>query len=440
MSLLVLLCTLLFTLGDGLVVRPMGTSPTVPFPCPSLRHLSPLRKIAHSPLSLRSNSDYDICEPNAQKQERTTFLISFDGVLSVGTYRRSCTRCVHAAVRTWFESETGKNGLGSFSRADEWIVNRLTALFHLPANDVDRTYLCRLMLDEQALDRSASVGQRGNYATKFHPSDTGGALDDIISSIAEERFSKSENRRSTRPLTNGEIEANWSRDFVEMLEMRFPLRVEEKQRKDDADVNTTKLRKKILNRSAVEKVMEVIETLRWEEENNFSASESGSYSISLYTPVTAALRSMIDRDLPQVDLKIILSHPSDEKIARDLLSRAGLLYEDGKKTGKRVRVDVVSPRKLNFKGKNKIREESHYVTDSGDDGSVYTYESKEALIKRIISESRPESDGMVAKTMAANTVTEVYVVDDSLRILQSVSDNILRLRHEAILSGRIQLE
>eukprot|EP00588_Corethron_pennatum_P002585 CAMPEP_0194301620 /NCGR_PEP_ID=MMETSP0169-20130528/61894_1 /TAXON_ID=218684 /ORGANISM="Corethron pennatum, Strain L29A3" /LENGTH=88 /DNA_ID=CAMNT_0039051883 /DNA_START=823 /DNA_END=1084 /DNA_ORIENTATION=+ len=63
------------------------------------------------------------------------------------------------------------------------------------------------------------------------------------------------------------------------------------------------------------------------------------------------------------------------------------------------------------------------------------YESKEAVIQRLLSEIRIEN-----AEIAATEMEEIYVVDGSLKTLQMVSDGILQRRNEALFSGKMQID
>lgn len=97
-----------------------------------------------------------------------------------------------------------------------WLLNKLKALSHvLDAPSASFSITCefalaaRLLLEEQALDDGESNNKRGKYARKFHPQGIEGSASSKPSSS------------STRPLTVGEIEANWETSLRETLQVRY---------------------------------------------------------------------------------------------------------------------------------------------------------------------------------------------------------------------------
>lgn len=89
-----------------------------------------------------------------------------------------------------------------------WLVNKLSALSHVlvPMQD-DASIACefalatRLLLEEQELDQGRSNGMNGKYARLFHPQRKVGT--------SSNSDTKSTRTRNGRPLTVGEIAANW---------------------------------------------------------------------------------------------------------------------------------------------------------------------------------------------------------------------------------------
>jgi hypothetical protein len=69
----------------------------------------------------------------------------------------------------------------------------------------------RLLLEEQALDEGESINKKGKYASKFHPQG--------MNTTANESTAKSSST-GTRPLTVGEIAANWE-SLRETLQIRY---------------------------------------------------------------------------------------------------------------------------------------------------------------------------------------------------------------------------
>jgi hypothetical protein len=101
-----------------------------------------------------------------------------------------------------------------------WLHNKLAALAHVFSSSsssseghssvtVDYCLATRLLLEEQELDQGESNGKGGKYASRFHPRTT-----------QTSSSSKPPPKRSTRPLTVGEIAENWS-IIRETLEIKY---------------------------------------------------------------------------------------------------------------------------------------------------------------------------------------------------------------------------
>jgi len=171
------------------------------------------------------------------------FVLSYDGIIAdTKTWRSNLA--ISAALRTWpqlqhhhllptasasaaedtttaetttEESNSGNNSNNSIQEGREWLINKSVTL---SGDDgmmgCDLVLLARLMLEEQVLDEGRSNGCRGKYGSKFHPSqDANGSDDDDDddASDEDERDDFTEDRGSvqgSRPLTVGEIAANWN--------------------------------------------------------------------------------------------------------------------------------------------------------------------------------------------------------------------------------------
>jgi hypothetical protein len=103
-----------------------------------------------------------------------------------------------------------------------WLHNKLAALAHVFSSSsssseghssvtVDFCLATRLLLEEQELDQGESNGTGGKYASRFHPRTT---------QTSSSSLSKPPPKRSTRPLTVGEIAENWS-IIRETLEIKY---------------------------------------------------------------------------------------------------------------------------------------------------------------------------------------------------------------------------
>ena len=143
---------------------------------------------------------------------RDIFVVSFDGVVAQTAAWR-IQLGIQAAVRTWPH-------LGN-CLAGQWLSNKMLALSHIveerPGTSLtcDYAVLARMLLEEQELDQGQSVGLNGNYASKFHPSSS--------SSLSEYQQGAKERMIGSRPLTVGEISANWSNgaDLRETLLVKY---------------------------------------------------------------------------------------------------------------------------------------------------------------------------------------------------------------------------
>jgi len=148
------------------------------------------------------------------------FILSYDGVVADTNDWRS-NLAISVAFETWprelykysslFESN---EDIGSDHRLD-WLRNKLSALMHVTLMGgedgmvgSDAVLLTRLILEEQELDGGRSNGSVGKYGSVFHPSSMSLPVgnDDDDDDDDDEWDSNS----GSRPLTVGEIAANWN--------------------------------------------------------------------------------------------------------------------------------------------------------------------------------------------------------------------------------------
>jgi hypothetical protein len=125
------------------------------------------------------------------------YVVSLEGVVLDMVDWRS-QQGIQVALDTWphlYEYDlVGDN--------QEWLQNKVKALAHVLARRTglsptcDYALLTRLLLEEQSLDQGHSTNSTGKYASRFHPSSSSD------SNARQETI-------GTRPLTVGEIEANW---------------------------------------------------------------------------------------------------------------------------------------------------------------------------------------------------------------------------------------
>lgn len=104
-------------------------------------------------------------------------------------------------------------GIDNTTTTTTWLRNKMRAIApYLGGLDstasVEYALLARLLLEEQQLD--PSIGMRGNYATKFHPQ---GPSKSIAIPSA----------RSSRPLTVGEVQANWIDTLLDTVLVKYAI-------------------------------------------------------------------------------------------------------------------------------------------------------------------------------------------------------------------------
>lgn len=109
--------------------------------------------------------------------------------------------------------------LTSRSTSTSWLINKLAAISHVlcepppsslssgdssSSSSVSAAYTLavRLFLDEQELDQGRSVGSRGKYGSQYHPQQE-------EEEQGQGKEQPNSRRRGSRPLTVGEVGANW---------------------------------------------------------------------------------------------------------------------------------------------------------------------------------------------------------------------------------------
>lgn len=161
--------------------------------------------------------------------DRDLYISSFDGTLASMTEYRSKV-AIKAAFMVWpslytVVEELGMNTcLDNFASSDDfsWLLNKLRALSSITQQGdspdemlgCDEVFLTRILLEEQLLDDGRSSGRGGKYGGKFHPNP----------SITSSRSTRSVGQKSkvgSRPLTVGEIFANWS-ELREVAHNKYP--------------------------------------------------------------------------------------------------------------------------------------------------------------------------------------------------------------------------
>ncbi len=102
--------------------------------------------------------------------------------------------------------------LPNLPQDNQWLHEKLislTAGFSVDTFTVELACAARLCVEEQLLDANKSTKSKGKYADKFHPT----------TPLPSTKWS---NDYSTRPLTTGEISANWS-DLYPMLLSKYKI-------------------------------------------------------------------------------------------------------------------------------------------------------------------------------------------------------------------------
>jgi hypothetical protein len=150
------------------------------------------------------------------------FVINWDGCVTDTVPWRIRTG-VDAALKTWPEMPMVDDLLFSWVQDDDsstnndWLKNKLSALAHIFSSaDGDDCFsltceyalAARLSLEEQELDNGNSNGKRGKYSRRFHPQ-------------VEQRGPTRGPTRSSRPLTVGEVAANWEETIRDTVRMRY---------------------------------------------------------------------------------------------------------------------------------------------------------------------------------------------------------------------------
>lgn len=139
------------------------------------------------------------------------FVLSYDGVVADTTRWRS-NLAIDVALDTWPELrdyDSLKSG-GGDEENRSWLLNKIEALLPVTLSGkdgimgCDAVLLARLLMEEQLLDQGRSVGCKGKYGSKFHPSSASDEDEDAYG----KRDLKS--RQGSRPLTVGEISSNWN--------------------------------------------------------------------------------------------------------------------------------------------------------------------------------------------------------------------------------------
>jgi hypothetical protein len=198
-----------------------NSSPTQTFDAPRLCIMTQLSKVTTLLRSKLGGID-------------DVFLLSIDGTLA-STSRSRSFMAVCVALKVWPTLTSNMEALGinheAFSLENEmdvgyknddeesyeWLLQKLSALSSITqqGNDpdamlgCDEVFMVRILLEEQLLDGGRSNGRGGKYGGKFHPS-TSSSADGQGKSVV-----------GSRPLTVGELYANWS-ELRDVTRMKYP--------------------------------------------------------------------------------------------------------------------------------------------------------------------------------------------------------------------------
>lgn len=144
----------------------------------------------------------------------TSYIVSYDGAIASNA-RERCRLCLGIALDVWpnlcytlgTQNTSGTTGNDDGDEQWTWVLNKMEALIAAMSNDgtdkdglsvmVDLVMLARVILEEQRLDDGRNSGRGGKYGGKYHPQQQ------------QQKMPSSPTPVGSRPLTVGEIAANW---------------------------------------------------------------------------------------------------------------------------------------------------------------------------------------------------------------------------------------
>ena len=153
-------------------------------------------------------------EGRVHSMHPTSYIVSYDGAIASNA-RERCRLCLGIALDVWpnLWDRIGNGTTSSITGNDDgdeqwtWVLNKMEALIAAMSNDgtdkdglsvmVDLVMLARLILEEQQLDDGRNGGRGGKYGGKYHPQQQ------------QQKMPSSPTPVGSRPLTVGEIGANW---------------------------------------------------------------------------------------------------------------------------------------------------------------------------------------------------------------------------------------
>jgi hypothetical protein len=182
--------------------------------------LTPASSFAPLRTSARYFQDSQPSRSRLFSSTKEIFVINWDGCVA-DTVPWRIRAGVDAAWNTWPEIMPVDDDLLSWEDSSHnWLQNKLSALSHVfsSTDSEDFSLTCeyalaaRLSLEEQELDNGNSNGKRGKYSRRFHPQGEG----------EEERGRGPRGHtRSSRPLTVGEVAANWEETIRDTVRTRY---------------------------------------------------------------------------------------------------------------------------------------------------------------------------------------------------------------------------
>lgn len=193
--------------------------------------LNPLTSLAASP-------DIESSPRDTRSSSGDVFILSYDGAVA-DTAETNALLAIDAALSIWPELIQLYVGIGDedpvaldegpelevdgqegdiqcnvAGSGGDWLLNKMIALTPAMGSDpdaqmgCDAVLLARMLLEEQKLDSGRSAGCKGKYGSKFHPSSP--AAESKDESDAGTSRDWRGNANGSRPLTVGEVRANWS--------------------------------------------------------------------------------------------------------------------------------------------------------------------------------------------------------------------------------------
>jgi len=164
---------------------------------------------------LQLNSFNDATNKEEENNQPPTFILSFDGVVA-NTAPTRASIAIEAALQTWPQLQ---ENIAVQQTSDlSWLNNKIQALLHVTESSneglmgCEAVILARMLIEEQMLDEGRSIGKSGKYASKFHPTSEN---ENIVNE------NKRRNKSGSRPLTVGEIAANWEANLVDSLFVKY---------------------------------------------------------------------------------------------------------------------------------------------------------------------------------------------------------------------------